>query len=384
ILSPSAPDNLGANRLFSVEFFRLCERRLTGRGIFVTRTPGSTENLMPEAGAILGLRVASLRRVFPVVVPVGLDFPLVVAGKSRLTLEPESLMVRLRRAGNISVVLTPEYLLSLLEPFRQEVFQARIKASAEVNHDLKPVELFLNMVREGRRSSALFSRLYLRLPRLFWRATMPVLVLVLLVGTLGTMVKGKGFARGLGIFTSGFAGAGFSTLAILLYQVRFGSVYSGVALLLAGFLFGTVPGAGLAGKMAKRVDDRRESATLLFLIAEAGLVVLLFGLILLDAGGGPVLFVLVLVLAGMGLGWQFGIASIERQKADIVYGGETAGLLGVLDFTGGALGGILGALILVPAAGLIKAGLVVAGLKTVSLLSQLLTMAGSKFRIRGV
>jgi hypothetical protein len=240
------------------------------------------------------------------------------------------------------------------------------------------------MVREGRRSSPFFSRLYFKLSHAVERTTVPILLLVLFLGLGGTLVKGKGFARGLGVFTSGFAGAGISTLAILLYQVRFGSLYSNVALLLAGFMLGTVPGAGLARKVAPRIERGPRHAALLFLCADAILILLLCGLILLGARGGVVIFVSSLLLAGTSLGWQFGVASIERQKPGSISGGETAGVLSVLDFTGGALGGISIALILAPVSGLLTAGLVIAGLKMVSLLSQLLTMAGSKFRIQRV
>lgn len=381
VLFPSAPDNLSSNRLFSEEFFRLCGARLKESGVFVTRTPGATENLQLEAGAILGMRLASLSRVFPVVQPIGLDFPMVIAQREGFGLKPESLIARLHRAGVDLTVLSPVYLASLLEPFRQEAFLKRIIMTGEINRDLKPNELFFNMVREGRRTSSLFSRFYAQLPKVSKNWVLPVLAVVLLLGVGGSLFKGRSFSLRLGILTSGFAGAGISLLAILLYQVRFGSVYSGVALLLAGFMFGTVAGAGLSGKMVKRVGSER-IAGFLFLVAELTLVAVLGGLLLLGSGGNKALFVFVLFVAGMCLGWQFGIASIEEQNSGRVSAGRTAGVLSVLDFTGGALGGILTALIVMPVLGLTGAGLFLAGLKTVSGLCQLLTMAGSKFRIQ--
>jgi len=381
VLTPIAPDNLSANRLFSEEFFRLCAARLRANGIFVTRTPGSTENLQLEAGAILGLRIAGLSRVFPRVVPIGLDLPIVVASTHGLELKPESLSVRLSRKGMDLTVLTPVYLASLLEPFRQEAFLKRVIVSGEINRDLKPSELFFNMVREGKRTSGFFARLYARLPRVAKVWLLVGLGLFFVIGVVGSLFKGRFFACGLGILTSGFAGAGISTLAILLYQVRFGSVYSGVALLLAGFMFGTAPGAWLAGKMARWVE-MEGVAGVMFFSAELVLIAVLGGLMLLGGGGGKGLFLLLLFVAGMCLGWQFGIASIERQQSGAVSGGRTAGLLSILDFTGGALGGILTALILLPVFKVTGALLAIAGLKLVSALCQLLTMAGSKFRIQ--
>ncbi|MEO0067945.1 MAG: hypothetical protein ABIK23_02280 [candidate division WOR-3 bacterium] len=369
VLVPAAPENLSANRLFSEGFFRLCAARLKGNGLFVTRTPGATENLQPEAGAILGMRVTTLKRVFPEVQPIGLDFPMVIAARKGLDLNPESLMVRLSRAGVDLTFLTPLYLASLLEPFRQEAFLKRVIATGEINSDLKPNELFFNMVREGRRSSTVFKRFYARVPRMAPVWLLLTLIVILIVGIAGSLLRGRFFSRGLGILTSGFAGAGISTLAILLYQVRFGSVYSGVALLLAGFMFGTVAGAWLSGRMAKRVG-KGGIGGILFLVAELTLVAILGGLLLLGFCGGKAIFVFVLFIAGMCLGWQFGIASIEMQKTGVIAGGRTAGFLSVLDFTGGALGGISTALFLIPVLGLIGAGFFLTSLKVVSAICQ--------------
>ncbi len=373
ILPGPAPASLAANRLFSEEFFSLCRKKLRHSGMLVTRVPGSPENLQPDARAILQTRQQSLRRVFPDVMVLGLDFPLILAGEQVPRVDIPMLARRLRGVG--SVVLDSAYLVSLLDPFRQERF-LRVNSVGDGggvvrNSDLVPGEIFLNMVREHRRSSPGFARFYSFLPGVLRRLFIPLLVVLVIVGVGGGLVRGGGFCRGLGIFTSGFAGAGISVLAIFIYQTVLGSVYSGVALLLAGFMFGTVPGAALGGMLRPSVWQRGVSRAFLFGAGDLILVVLAGALYLLAISGGPgAVFVLVLVLAGAVLGWQFSLASRAGTVSAPGRAGRVAGELSVLDFTGGAVGGTVFAVFVLPLFGIGGAVLFIILVKLISFSTQ--------------
>ncbi len=376
ILSLAAPANLNANRLFSVEFYQQCARRLKTGGMVVTPIPGSGDNLVFEAGVIAGIRQSTLGRVFPYVYALGLDIPLMIASRRPLEISSETLAHRLRMENPGLIVLTPEYLAHLLDSFRQQRFQSKIVNAGLMNYDLLPVELFYNLVRESRRLSPRIAELLARLPLVVAQSTLPLLVLLIVVAIAGSLVR-RGFARGFGIMSSGFAGAGVSTLTIMVYQLRFGSVYSGVAVLLAGFILGSVAGAYLS-KWFKKCRP-----AMLFLCGDLMFLAVLGTILRLTRSGGQTLLVLTLMFAGLILGWQFGVASAERQT-EIPSGGRTAGLLGVLDFSGGAIGGFIVAVVLVPVTGVMNAILIIAAVKLSSAVVQLLTLGKSRFTIQRV
>ncbi|MGC9111591.1 MAG: hypothetical protein ACP5JB_07020 [candidate division WOR-3 bacterium] len=382
IVALPAAVNLNTSRLFTVQFFQRCAARLKVDGMVVTRTPGSADNLVPEAGVIAGIREATLGQVFPHCYAIGLDIPLMIGSRKPLVLNPDTVARRLAAMQLELSVLTPVYLRALLDSFRQKQFQRGIVSSQQVNDDLKPRELFFNLLRESVRSHYRFARLLATLPGLLAKFWLPVLIMTVIVA-IGAGRWSPNAARGFGIFSSGFAGAAISTLTVMVYQIRFGSVYSGVALLFASFMLGTVAGALLSGLTVEKIGSGRRAGAVLFLGGDCLLSVVPGILALLTRWGGPLLPVLLLLLSGTVLGWEFGIASIERQAAG-GRGGVTAGILSVLDFTGGALGGFLTAVIMVPVAGLTAAFVLVAVFKLVSAICQLLTIGGSRFTIQRV
>jgi spermidine synthase len=374
--------NLNSNRLFTVEFFKDCAARLTAEGMVVTYTPGNADNLLREAGIIAGIRQTTLRRVFSHQYAIGLDFPLLIASREPVVFNPETLAGRLGAKDLELSFLTPGYLRTLLDRFRQEQFQQGIVQSEQVNEDLQPRELFFNLLRETRRFQPGFARFFALLPALVRMVWLPVLIMTVIIA-VGCGLKSGNLARGFGIFSSGFAGAAISSLTVMIYQLRFGSVYSGVALLFSGFMLGTVAGARLSNLTVKRIVANRRAPAVLFLGGDCLLLTVPAVMLLMTYWGGGLLFVLMMFFFGTVVGWEFGIASIERQTAGVP-GAATAGILSVLDFSGGALGGIITAVIIVPVAGFQAALILLAVLKLSSAISQLLTIGGSRFTIQRV
>ncbi|MCL6465295.1 MAG: hypothetical protein K6T77_00910 [candidate division WOR-3 bacterium] len=377
IITDAAPENLGANRLFTMDFFRLCRSRLKANGILATRTPGTFEGLQPAALEVLKTRYGTLCQVFPKTELVALDFPLLVAGE-RLETSPESVVTRWERMGIDTRVLTPAYLAGLLNPFRQAIVKRKLTV-APPNTDLVPRELFLNMVWEHQRSSPGFSRFYGTLPNTLRRLLLPV-VGFLLSAVLGVVLWGRKTqrvapARGLGIFTSGFAGAGVSLLTIFVYASRFGSVYTGVALLLASFMFGSVLGAGLINRWCPKRPAAIFALFDLMILMSTGTVWFLV------KGGGQIFFFLLVLVVGICLGGQFALASEELTT---MAEPRRAGYLTVLDWAGGAAGGFVMALGVLPIAGVIGAVGLIALFKLASAVSQLLTNRKYNFTIQRV
>jgi hypothetical protein len=197
---------------------------------------------------------------------------------------------------------------------------------------------------------------------------------LLIVGIAGARSRGRPFSRGFAILTSGFSGAAVSSLLLFAYQVRFGSVYSGVALLVAAFMFGTVLG-GIAGTLAGSRARPRQPG--MFAAADVVLALSAAGVMLLIHGGPAGAFLLANCLAGASLGFQFAVAgsgaAANRQSAiaNRQFAGRRAGILTALDLAGGSLGGILTALVFAPVFGIGTAALSAGAVKLASALVQL-------------
>ena len=367
ILSTLVPHSLAASRMFALEFYRLCRKSLTHGGIVVLPGPGSGTRL-PETRGILLVRKNTLKAAFPQVSMKLADFPMFFASEGTLAFLPETLAFRLVSQKVKTRVLDSTYVINLLDPFRQELFLAGIAerathASPFLNTDNLPRELFLNMVRENACSSPHFSGFYAGLAKVRVMHLLLLAGLLLLFLIIGARVWGIRFSRAAGVGTSGFAGAAISTLAIFVYQVRFGSVYSGVGLLLATFMLGTV----LGGMLGTKSTEKYRGKNVVFLGAEFGLALAAGFLLLLVHIGSPLIFLSVLILAGAALGAQFPIAGASLHRRTI---GQRAGLLVALDLTGGFFGALTVALFLVPVFGLPISAATIVFIKLSSAISQ--------------
>jgi spermidine synthase len=193
-------------------------------------------------------------------------------------------------------------------------------------------------------------------------------LVLIVVGIVGALSGGHAFDRGFAILTSGFSGAAVSSLLLFVWQVRFGSVFSGVALLVAAFMLGTV----LGGALGTRLLPLHPSSLLLhpFLVSDLVLAACAAAAVALACDGPAAAFLAVNCFAGACLGFQFAVAggraAVSRRSV-----ARRAGVLTALDLVGGSLGGILTALVFVPVFGIGAAALCASAVKLASALAQL-------------
>jgi spermidine synthase len=384
ILTDAVPSSLGDSRLFSAEFYRLCHSRLAPGGLLATAGPGNPIGLSPDIVRILSTRLRTLRTAFRHVLPVAADIPLLLASDRPLDVSTETLLIRLARLSEPPKLLDSSYVSSLFDPFRQEALASALETGdphrdTGISSARSPRELFLNMVRENRLASPAFGAVYARLGSLsiVGHSSFIVLLLsaiLLVVGVAGARARGHTFGRGFSILTSGFSGAAVSSLLIFAWQMRFGSVFSGLTLLISAFMLGTVLG-GILGSRSSLVL-RPSSIVHRFFVSDLALAACAAAAVALIRGGPAGMFLVANCLAGACLGFQFAVAgSIVHRSSSIVSGPATAarraGILTALDLAGGSLGGILTALVLVPVFGIGTAALLAGSVKLVSSLAQL-------------
>jgi hypothetical protein len=337
--------------------------------------PGNPAAVSPDVAAILATRLATLCSVFRHVQPVAADFPLFLASDSTVTLAPESLVLRLAQLAVKPEVLDSSYLARLLDPLRRQALASALATSparpAAASSVVLPRELLLNMVRDNRLISPWFGRLYARAGDLSPRLLLVLGAAFLIAGMAGA--RGPRCGRNLAILTSGLAGAAVSSLLLFSYQVRFGSAYSGIALLVTSFMLGTVIG-GLLGSHLCRRDGVATSAFVLADLALAGCAAVVVPLL---RSGPAAAFLSANLVAGLCLGLQFAIAgsatSPDRHSPIAMhrFAGRRTGTLTALDLAGGCFGGLLTALVLVPVWGIGIAALSAVAVKLTSVLVSL-------------
>ncbi|MEO0077988.1 MAG: hypothetical protein ABIK86_03200 [candidate division WOR-3 bacterium] len=354
------PMNLAGSRQFTVEFFRLCQERLADGGVFVVAAPGDAARLSPELADILRLRHRTMAAAFTSVQVLSADFPILFGAARQLNLTPETLARRLGQTGVQNRVLDQGYVLALLSDFRSRALALELNQNrGDVSSTVVPRELFLSMVWQNRLAGPGFGRWYARVGQLSagWLA-LP-LFLLLAVGLAGARLGNSRFRYGFAIVVSGLAGAAVVTMTAFGFQVRHGSAYSGVTMILAAFMLGSVLGAGL-GRILGR------SRTRPFVMAELLLALCCFVQPVLTRTGSALWFGFVALLAGGCLGLEFAIASAVRPGTVAT----RTGILTSLDLVGGFGGGLVTGLLLLPVYGVLGAGVLVGTAKLVSLLVQ--------------
>ena len=392
IFTRTAPATLAASRLFTGTFYALCRTRLSPQGIIAIPGPGSTSGLTPDVAGVLATRTRTLAQHFASVTALPLDFPLILGSNAPLP-PAETLCLRLAALPDRPVVLDSFYLAGLLDPWRDSTLAAAIRAAAGPQPSPSG-ELYLNLVREQRLVSPGFGRAYAALGRInggwWWLALLPLALIAILAGRRG---RGPDFA----VFTSGFAGAAVSILALFVWQLRFGSLYSSLGLLIAAFMLGTVYGGWLGSRGYDRNRGRPGDMTVLrpsqfllsdnssrvpgpgqhrpsasrlpLILADTGLAASALALLLLARSGPAPLIFAANGAAGFCLGLQFAVAGAAGGSSV----SRRTGTLTALDLEGGFAGGLLTALVFVPVYGIAAASLAVVGVKAASLAGLALT-----------
>ncbi len=358
ILPEAAPLSLGANRLFSAEFYALCRDRLSDGGVLVLPGPGSPGAVGPITNAVVETRLRTLGMSFPHVELLAADLPVFVASVESVDVTPGSLADRLDRRGIAAAVLDASYVASLLDEFRQQRSRPTLNSpDICANTDDVPRELLLAMARETLRMSPWCCRLDrwiagVRPSQLLGFGLVFLIVSVLIpVVTRRRPDAGARVAAITSVATTGFVGAAMVAVAVPLFEVRFGSVYTAVSLLLSAFMFGCVAGGWLGtsvtapGRRAMALLRASEVAMLLFTVAAAVLV-----------NSVPVVpFLVLLALVGAGVGFQFPVAgaliAVSSGGRRGLHVGRRAGVLVATDLAGGLVGAVGASLLLVPTYG---------------------------------
>lgn len=356
------PRNAQLNRFYTREFFRLAARRLNPQGVFSFALTGAETGLSPLRAAYLAMADNTLRQAFPQV----LAFPgervrwFAAAPPGTLVAAPQVLVQRLMARRLDLKYVREYYLLSDLSPWRLEYLRRALgQQPVELNTDLSPgcyfYDLALSAAQEG-----------LGGPRLLlWLKGLPGYAPWIALG-LGLALVGLAVRRRPGplylcqVLVMGLSTMALEILVLVLYQIRWGSLYRQLGLLIAAFMVGMAAGSALGTRLGAGGRQGR-----LLLAAFQGGLAALAALLAFWLSRGPDLapawdaaaqagYVLLLVAAGFGGGGIFALGAaqwqIERPGA-----APRGGVLYAADLLGATLGTLGVSLLVLPVWGILPA-----------------------------
>jgi spermidine synthase len=373
------PASLQANRFFTREFFSLARNRLNQGGILVLGLPGSLTHInqaLTDLNSCIYHTLADVFshiRVFP---GEGRHLFLASDAPDIQALDIDRVIHRLVHRQMAAEPAVPRHIDQHLHPGWQNWFSRFLEGGTRsVNHDFRPLGMFYSLSYwnslYGTGSGRVFAVLESVDLRVAFLACLVVPGLYALMRSSGTRPRQAGVL--LSVATSGFTGMIVSLTVIFGFQALHGYLFSWIGILIAAFMAGSAWGALFtAGHRNPAADDwktfvRIEQGIILF---SAALPLMFFAA---RAGSdSPVVFYAVRMvfpaiagICGFLTGAQFPLANrICRQKSQDP--GRTAALLYSSDLAGGWIGGVTGAVVLLPVLGLTRTCMTLVMLKLTS------------------
>ncbi len=352
------PATLNLNRFYTREFYTLVKKRLRSGGLFAFPLR-SSENFVNQALArYLNLVEGTLHQVFAHTFLTPGSTCLVLASQQDYFRDlPASWIARLDSLGIRPIYLNPVYLEFAYSAERQTSFRAQLQRAETggINRDFNLQGYLYHFLAWGGLTSRQLPGLFHRL----WQGRLLFALLFLLVfGLFRYWSRRRPAAQMLAtLFLMGFLSLSLEIVFLMEYQVLFGSVYSGIALVFGVFMLGLALGAYRVERSPR--EEQSTGAVRRLLAGFAALTVLLLILPLtgLEATwrSGQLLLVqwlvapLVIFLIGATTGTLF--ARLTRryfQHTRSVHSGLTYGI----DLAGALLGAFFTSLFFIPILGL--------------------------------
>jgi spermidine synthase len=370
------PSNLQANRFFTEEFFSLAKERLNNGGILVLGLPGSLTYSSDELKNLNSCIFNTLKSVFShirVIPGDGKNLFLSSDSPGISTIDRGQIVERLNQRNLEADVIVPWRIENKLHHGWQEWFSRFVEGgSQKINSDFNPVGLFYSLSHWNALFAPSLRGLFRQLERIDLRAVALILVVFLLLYFLLRSRNIPLFRSGIpfSIITTGFAGMIFDLMLIFAFQAIYGYVFSWIGLLVAFFMAGAACGAMLTTKVPAKTKDCLK----LFKKIEGAIICWSFGwpFIILAVHAYPgefflskMLFLVISIICGFLVGAQFPLANRIYLKNHTSLS-RTAGLLYASDLLGGWIGGMAGAVVLLPVLGLFGTSMTVGMLKLTS------------------
>jgi spermidine synthase len=355
LIAAPEPISASANRFYTREFFASCAGSLNAGGVVGFKLQSAENFWTPQLVRRMVSISRAVRSAFPHVIVLPGTVNIFVASQATLAETPPLLAARLeRRQVRAQLVSAPylEYLYS--DDRRAEIARLLDSSTVQENTDAQPV--CFEYATLGWLSKFYPRLSTIELPslavgeslrtRVEWVSTGAVLLVFLVTRLLSW---GR---RVLLVAVAGLVGMVLEAVLILHFQMKNGIVFQDIGILLTGFMAGLAAGALVIDRLAASPNlqhrARRRSTGAMLLVGFAALGLIVGGAAGRGVGGGLVAVTSLLALGGALVSALFAWVSVtstsdQKRIVSPLYAG---------DLLGGALGSLVGSLVLIPAIGL--------------------------------
>ncbi len=375
ILRFPAPSSLSLNRYFSKEFYQLVSRVLNESGIVSASFQGGENYLSPEIAFLGGSLLLNLQQVFSSValMPGENSCFWAAANTGKVSDSAPLLQKRLSGISYFSTIFPPQYLETVFDPLRVDLQMTKYRETAGnlrrqrlSSSDSNPLACLFTMVFSIKKLGG--AQLPAAAITFYSRDILPVCIIVLALYGLSRIalrwfMRRKQPRPSSSHLEGDIAANSFDVLFILFFisiiamainiwlmfafQMDKGSIFLYFGLVNAFFMLGLFCG----GRLTDFLQNRGQGRYCSFVSASLGFIIFLLLLRHLPGGSLPVwIFALLFLGTGFFSGTYLPRAAyIFKQRGH----GDTASaaLLETLDNIGGAVGGIITAVILLPLLG---------------------------------
>ncbi|MCX6639322.1 MAG: hypothetical protein NTW14_02405 [bacterium] len=344
-------------KYYTVEAFRRYSEVIKPGGALVFTIPSAEDYIGEDLAELLGSLQLTLRAVFTKVYLLPGQNAIFIAGDQRIqpALTAPEIGVRLKER-NLNLIYWDRFRLQdRLSASRIESLQIRIKTVSyrRINRDSNPITFYLQQIFWSQQSPGVFGKILKSAQNRLIPGSLCLLGLWFVLAAYLRLRKPQKrplFGSAMAVFSVGFSGLALEILALNAYQMKLGSGYRQIGLLIGCYMFGLAMGA----EVSRRIRSKTAIFPLLQLIwvlVPLGLTgIFSFGMAGLDSQHWLVngIFVFYLLLIGVLGGIHFPLATAYPANYHV----SLAGVYYALDLLGAALGALLIGLLILPLIGM--------------------------------
>lgn len=368
-------------KFYTVEAFRICRRALKPGGVLVFSVESPGDYIGKDLAALLASLYNTLGEVFDQVVVLPGQSAIFAAGdsQSQLAGTAEELTIRLRQRGIEPLYWDRYRLRDRLSDSRIRILQEALIQGSEIglNHDAAPICFYFQQVLWSQQVRGGLPGVLKAVRGVFQPFCLVLIGIGILIALLLRFFMAErrntiGAAKA--VIAVGLSGISLEILALIWYQVYFGSGYREVGLLVGLYMAGLALGAAFSRKITRNRRGAFRFVQAIWVILPLGLIALsplmVNFLILVPAIGGGIFFLYLLLIGILG-GLHFPLAVSYSGAEDAA----RAGVLYSLDLVGSAVGALLVGLLALPLLGITTSAL---GLMLINVIPLILLLEGPK------
>ena len=324
ILDLPDPSSLQLNRFYTLEFFKTVKSVLSPGGIVCFGVKGAENYISDNQARFLSTLNNTLKGIFHHVLIIPGERNIFIASDNPLSPDIASLIT----SRNIETTYVNEnYLAGRVTAERLSFVKGSLIDDTPANHDFRPAAYFYSM------------RIWLGMFQEHFKIPLIVASLFFVMYFAGIGIVNKA------LFSTGFTASSMEVIILLSYQIIHGSIYTGIGLIIAAFMFGLAIGSFSTNQLTF------VNKNTLLTIELAIIIYLLIFMLIIYMGKsmlGTVAFAIMAISIGTLTGAEFPVAG------RLVFSSpwKTAGSLYAADLLGGSLGAFVVSLFLIPAVGI--------------------------------